>query len=156
MGARVHLKRIRVKNGGVAGLAKIHGEGVKVGILEGTGEHNNADNGQTVSQIAAWNEFGTDMIPERPFLRGTVAKYNDEYKDTLRKVVQEVLNARDPASHAAIDRLALKVVADVKNTITELKDPPNADATIAAKGSDNPLIDTGQLRQSITWGRAAR
>jgi hypothetical protein len=28
---------------------------------------------------------------------------------------------------------------------------PNAPFTVALKGSSTPLIDTGQLRQSITW-----
>jgi hypothetical protein len=29
--------------------------------------------------------------------------------------------------------------------------PPNAPSTIARKGSDRPLIDTGQLRRAITY-----
>jgi hypothetical protein len=39
----------------------------------------------------------------------------------------------------------------IKQEITDLKDPPNAASTIAAKGSDNPLIDTGAFRQSIRY-----
>jgi hypothetical protein len=34
--------------------------------------------------------------------------------------------------------------------MTTLDSPPNAPATVEAKfGQDNPLIDTGRLRQSI-------
>jgi hypothetical protein len=39
----------------------------------------------------------------------------------------------------------------VKQEITDLRTPPNAESTIRAKGSDNPLIDTGALRQSIRY-----
>ncbi|MCY1185956.1 hypothetical protein D9M73_267810 [compost metagenome] len=39
----------------------------------------------------------------------------------------------------------------VKQEITDLKDPPNAKSTIAKKGSDNPLIDSGHMRQSIRY-----
>ena len=35
--------------------------------------------------------------------------------------------------------------------LTDLKTPPLAESTIRRKGSSNPLIDTGQLRSSITW-----
>ena len=47
--------------------------------------------------------------------------------------------------------LGEKVVADVQRKIVALKDPPNAPSTIAKKGSANPLIDTGRLRQSIDF-----
>lgn len=35
--------------------------------------------------------------------------------------------------------------------ITDLRDPPNAPYTIEKKGSDNPLIDTGSMRSSVTY-----
>jgi hypothetical protein len=38
----------------------------------------------------------------------------------------------------------------VKVYMTELKTPPNAASTIRKKGSSNPLIDTGAMRQSVT------
>ncbi|BCQ68236.1 hypothetical protein PEQA60_22260 [Pseudomonas sp. Eqa60] len=47
---------------------------------------------------------------------------------------------------------AVGVVAEaaVKVYMTELRTPPNAASTIRQKGSSNPLIDTGAMRQSVT------
>ena len=39
----------------------------------------------------------------------------------------------------------------VKQEITDLDTPPNAQSTIDRKGSSSPLIDTGALRQSIRY-----
>ena len=46
--------------------------------------------------------------------------------------------------------LGLKAAVDVQEKVLDVKQPPNAPRTIARKGSANPLIDTGHLRQSIT------
>lgn len=40
---------------------------------------------------------------------------------------------------------------DIQDAIVKLKEPPNAESTIAKKKSDNPLIDSGQLVSSIRW-----
>jgi hypothetical protein len=40
---------------------------------------------------------------------------------------------------------------DVRKAIRDLDSPPNAESTIKAKGSSNPLIDTGQMINSIRW-----
>jgi hypothetical protein len=42
-------------------------------------------------------------------------------------------------------------VGDIQHEITVLRHPPNAPATIRAKGSSKPLIDTGEMRQSVTY-----
>jgi len=39
----------------------------------------------------------------------------------------------------------------VKQQITDLRSPPNAQSTIERKGSSNPLIDTGLMRQTVTY-----
>ena len=42
-------------------------------------------------------------------------------------------------------------VNEFKKTIKTLNSPPNKPSTVKNKGSSNPLIDTGLLRQSITY-----
>ena len=39
----------------------------------------------------------------------------------------------------------------IQQRIVDLKEPPNSPITIALKGSSNPLVDTGHMRQSVTW-----
>lgn len=102
--------------------------------------------------VASANEFGTDDIPERSFLRSTMIKnerLNYQRLSEVKKLVAEnKFDAED-----LLKKVGLAVVADVQKTITEGGVPyvPNAEATIESKGSSSPLIDTGQLRQSITF-----
>ena len=39
----------------------------------------------------------------------------------------------------------------IKKKIRDIDTPPNSSATILAKGSSNPLIDSGHLLNSIMW-----
>lgn len=55
------------------------------------------------------------------------------------------------AMRTLLEQMGNMAESSVKQAITDLKDPPNARSTIAKKGSDNPLIDTGNLRQSIRY-----
>lgn len=102
--------------------------------------------------VASVNEFGSDdgRIPERSFLRSTVDEKAQEYSALLAKLVRRVVDGKITPNQA-LDRLGLTVERDVKRKIVDLKEPPNAEWTIEQKKSSNPLIDTGQLRQSITY-----
>ena len=124
---------------------------IRVGILRGLGEHPKADAGQTLAEIAFWNEFGTVHIPARPFLRSTLKENRDVYKNEFKNILKAVLN-RKVTGETAIGLLALRIATDIQNTITTLIDPPNSPVTIALKqGKQNPLIDSGIMRQSISW-----
>lgn len=103
-----------------------------------------------LAEYAAANEFGTDTIPERSFLRTTVDENAAKYVKVIGKGIKRVL-AGQARLHDEFDRLGLRVVRDVKRKIRAIKDPPNAPATVARKGVNNPLIDTGRMRQSIDY-----
>lgn len=128
-------------------LGSVKASMVLVGIRQGR----ETEDGQSLALIAATNEFGTadGHIPERSFLRSTVDKNRARYLRELTEVTKAALNGQDPSQ--GLGRLGLRVVADVQMTIRNLMTPPNAPATIAKKGVDNPLIDTGRLRQSIEY-----
>lgn len=102
--------------------------------------------------IAAVNEFGSSdgRIPERSFLRSTIDENRAKYEGQLSKVIGAVIDGKSTL-RAGLNKIGVGVVGDVKRKITALKDPPNAASTIAQKGSDNPLIDTGRLRASIDF-----
>ena len=51
----------------------------------------------------------------------------------------------------ALGLLGARMSADMKMTIKNRIPPPLQPETIRRKGSDVPLIDTGQLINSITW-----
>ena len=52
-----------------------------------------------------------------------------------------------------LELLGAFAAAEVKKTITAGAGvpPPNAPSTIAKKGSDRPLVDTGRLLGAIQW-----
>ena len=51
----------------------------------------------------------------------------------------------------ALGLLGAQATSDVRQTISEMTDPPLAQATIDRKGSSALLIDTGHMWQSLTW-----
>ena len=120
--------------------------GVRVGFFS-TARY---DDGTPVATVAAVNEFGSREanIPERPFFRQAIAKMEDGVPAIIRGRI-------DPQRMVVDERLANQVGAyaagQVQERITDLREPPNSPHTIEAKGSDNPLIDTGFMRQSATW-----
>jgi hypothetical protein len=102
------------------------------------------------------NEFGAragkngnTVIPERSFIRST---YNKNVKKVTRRFTQIAKSISNGSYN--VDRklklIGLEQEAETKKTLTDLKTPPNAPSTIKAKGSSNPLIDTGELRSKIS------
>lgn len=125
--------------------------GVEVGVLTGVGEHPNAD-GATVAEVAVWNEFGVKSrgIPARPFLRATMRLNKIRYRLIIRKLTKRMLRMEIDSKRAA-KILGLAAQSDVQTTLKRISRPKNSERTIALKGSANPLIDTGFLRQSISF-----
>jgi hypothetical protein len=63
-----------------------------------------------------------------------------------RKIIQGESDMR-----RTLSRLGLMAQGHVQESIVNLDTPPNAASTIKAKGSSNPLIDTGEMRQAVTF-----
>lgn len=120
------------------------GAGVYVGVR--------AAAGSDMVIIAASNEFGTEdgHIPERSYLRSTVDHGQSEVADDLQAATEAAIDGT-MALPTGLARVGAKWVGKVQQTMRDFTTPKNADATIAKKGVDNPLIDTGRLRQSIDY-----
>ena len=134
-----------------------------------------SDSGGDILMIANVNEFGLNIkvtdkmrnylhyigihlkketkeikIPERSFVRGSYDENKNKIIDNADKLLEKVINLELPVS-VFFDTLGEYVVGLVQDYMTDLRSPPNHPATIANKGSSNPLISTGRLRQSITF-----
>ncbi len=130
---------------------------VRVGVLEGRGSELAEGSDITLIELAATHEFGSSdgRIKERSFIRST---FEVNFKDELREKQTELARAivtkgLDPIR--ALGLLGAWGAAKVKQTIVEKltigpESQANADSTIKAKGSSTPLVDTGQLKNSIT------
>jgi hypothetical protein len=129
---------------------------VDIGIL---GESNETEEGgKTLAGIGAVHEFGTDKagrgnsvsIPERSFIRMPL--------ESGQKAIEEKI---EPKMQSHIEQGNIKGIFKLigmagEERIQEAFEtrgfgtwPPNAPATIKAKGSDAPLIDDGDLKKAI-------
>ena len=118
--------------------------GVKVGFFS-TAKY---QDGTPVAAVAAWNEFGTKTIPERPFFRNALAESERGVSNILAKGIDTKKMVVD---ERLAGRVGAYVAGQVMESITALKGPPNASETVRRKGSTNPLIDTGMMRASVGW-----
>ena len=127
---------------------------VLIGIQEGAKTQAQSKNGRTqeagvtIAQYAAYNEFGTDQIPERSFMRSTF----DEKIDDIESLVIDQLGLvvdRAISVDAAYNRIGLMVAGMVQQKIRQIRTPPNSPITIARKGSSKPLIDFGQMIAAV-------
>ena len=120
--------------------------GVKVGFFS-TAKYGDK-RGTPVAAVAAWNEFGTETIPERPFFRNALAESERGVSNILAKGIDTKKMVVD--EHLA-GRVGEYVQGKIRDSITALKEPPNAPETVRRKGSSDPLLDTGTLRNSVAW-----
>ena len=107
------------------------------------------DDGVTVAQVAAWNEFGTSRMPARPFMHQTLSEHKDEIKQMFVDAGKAAASGEN--AEKIYNQLGVKAKAMMQEQIVEGTFAPNAAYTIRKKGSDKPLIDSGLMRQSVTY-----
>ena len=104
--------------------------------------------GTRVQDVAAWNEYGTGDIPERSFIRSTMADKRKVYFRRVSVLASAAIQGTDRIPDGMV-RIGNVAKSDIKRKINDIKSPPNAPATIAKKGRNDPLIDTRHLLGSI-------
>lgn len=89
-------------------------------------------------------------IPERAFLRRS---HDENGEDVLKKCERALglVISGQMSLEQYMDMVGRNYATMVKKYIRDLKDPPNSPVTIEAKGSDNPLVSTGGLIESISY-----
>ncbi|HDK7180760.1 TPA: hypothetical protein PTW06_003680 [Clostridium botulinum] len=149
-------------------IEKIAKAKIKIGIF--------GDSGSDVLMIANVNEFGCNInvtpkmrmwlhynglhlkgtttsikIPERSFVRRTA----EEKQNKINKLIQDGLNEVFTFQidvDTFLNRVGQYLADLMKETLTEVSSPPNHPFTIERKGGkSNPLINTGRLRESVTF-----
>lgn len=129
---------------------------IEIGII-GEDRHNDKSD-ITVLAIARIHEFGVTVtdkngrnmnIPQRSFIRGTVDNRQPDINEQVEKILVQIVE-RDIPVMAGLEALGLMLEGITKDYLTDLKIPELKAETIRRKGSSNPLIDSGKLRDSIT------
>tara|TARA_R110000744_G_scaffold20470_1_gene53739 strand:- start:10382 stop:10834 length:453 start_codon:yes stop_codon:yes gene_type:complete len=115
---------------------------VVVGLPKGANDY---PDGTSVIMVGTIHEFGSDVrnIPQRSFLRSTVQEKRRKYKVMFKKLAKKIIDGTI-TSKQALQMIGLQVESDVKDKITDIKEPE------LKSREGNPLVDTGHLRQSIT------
>ncbi len=94
--------------------------------------------------IAALQE---EVIGPRPFMRVGLKSALKQDPKAFAAIIESVANGRSALSAAKV--VAPVFVPMLQKVMNDWMTPPNSRVTVLEKGFNNPLIDTGELRDSI-------
>jgi len=149
----------------IARLRKDARSFVTIGVHEDAGEYTEGGSPPSVFEVAMWQEFGTENIPERAFLRtaidGNVSLINEWRIEALENVIY-----RGWTMEKALNMMGFRLQELVRNQIKSDMPPPygtgNSGASVEeiarrqdAKqrkwGRSDTLIASGLMMRSVTY-----
>jgi hypothetical protein len=118
---------------------------LKVGFLSGA----SYPDGTSVALVAAVQEFGAPSrgIPSRPFFRNMIAAKSPGWP----AAVAVNLKAKNYDVDATLRIVGTGIKEQLQDSIRTFEGAPLAPATVAAKGFDKALIDTGTMLNSVDF-----
>lgn len=137
-------------------VAGANGAVLDVGIFPGARPPpeatDNPAQAPTIAEYAFHNEFGAPAanIPARPFFRNALDQGQDRWMLLAQRIFADAADGRGNLQRGLWD-VGREMANAIRRSITALRDPPNAASTIARKGSSNPLVDTGAMRNAVHW-----
>lgn len=113
--------------------------------------------GIQVAKVARIMEFGATItrgkakivIPARPFMRGAWRKFSADRKKIQASIAKQIIEKKITPQQA-LAQIGLILEGYIANSIRRGGWKGNAASTIARKGFDKPLIDTGHLWKSLS------
>ena len=107
--------------------------------------------GMTNATLGAIHEFGAPSvgIPQRSFIGATFDANRKKYERYLSNGIGKAIDTGGQPAHA-FELTGELHKSDIINAINSGIAPPLAARTIARKGSSKQLIDSGQLKGSLT------
>jgi hypothetical protein len=122
---------------------------VKIGFPAKSSATLSTEDGVTALFKATVNNYGLG-VPKRPFMKVAFMQNLRKYKKTIRDRIGKVRQEKLLSMIGSIGE------GDVRKTIQNFKSPPNSAATIARKGTDNPLIDSTHMFSSVSYSVEAK
>lgn len=150
----IELKFDEEKLDGVLRHLYASNKAVKVGILENA---TNADTGASIAEYAYWNEFGTkdeeeqEVIPARPFFRNAISDNSDTWAGSIKNQLKTMGVTDKNVVEKALKRTGQLMRSDIQQSISKGGFKPLKPATIKRKGKATPLVDTGDMRNAISY-----
>lgn len=143
----------------------------RVGWFEGL----TYDDGTPVAKVALINEFGATIkvtdkmrrwfaaqgfplnkhtteihIPARSFIRSTVDEKQKDWGDTINKLLKKVFDG-ELTLEQVLETWGIVIESDVRLKINQIMAAGgNSPMTIAMKGKDTPLFNTGTMQRTLT------
>ncbi|WP_050450478.1 hypothetical protein [Bordetella bronchiseptica] len=128
-------------------MAKKMGDGgsLRVGFLEGA----TYPNGTPVALVAAVNEFGRPdrNQPPRPFFRTMIAEKQKNWPRALGAVAKN----SDYDIDKTLGQMGEGIKGQLQESIQQLDSPALSPVTVARKGFEKPLVDTGHMMNSVDY-----
>ena len=146
-------------------LEGLNGKKVNVGVLGGgenawlAGIHEYGCKIPVTDKMRAWFK-GQGMplkssttvitIPERSFLRAGFDEHNEAVLKKTKQLVGLVAAGKMTAEELC-ETVGLQLATKIKTYARNLNSPPNSGFTVERKGSNNPLVDTGDMIGAIDY-----
>ena len=131
----------------------LNGKEIRAGVLSSAGAE---ANGIPIAQVGAFNEYGTEAsdkrpwnVPARPFL----SKTTDEKKGWQKNVANAVDRIIEGAEvMGELNTVGETMKKDIKNIFGQVsKFKRLKPSTVARKGHNLPLLDSGALYDAIDY-----
>lgn len=100
----------------------------------------------TVAQVAFWNEFGTKTSPARPFFRYMIAAKSSDWPDQFASM----LKTTNYDALKSFELMGTIMSEDLRSAINDWP-ADNAPLTVALKGFNKGLIDSGTMMRSVDY-----
>jgi hypothetical protein len=139
-----------------AELAYIHTHGVRAGSMREEMQPA-IDAGKPYSKAYEMyvQEHGSPLwhSPPRPIIEPAIKKHQESIAEKLKPAAQAALNGNAQGAQDGLEKAGLFAANKVKDYFVDPENgwAPNTPETAKSKGSDRPLIDSGALRQAITY-----
>lgn len=136
-------------------IATLPAHDVLVGVPGDTSDRSGAITNAALAYIHD-NGAPEANIPARPFMRPGIADAKTDIADRFKQVGTSLLSGNQGGAERALHAAGLAAQASIRRKINTGPFLPLAPSTLAARRrrgrtGDKPLIDTGQLRNSITY-----
>lgn len=89
-------------------------------------------------------------IPERAFIRGGFESSRSELYDKAEQLIEQLAEGKID-TQTFLDFIGNFMQGKIRQYMIDLRNPANANITVAVKGSSNPLVDTGHLILAIDY-----
>ena len=139
-----------------AELLYIHTHGIRTSEMRAEMQKN-IDKGMKYSKAHSMyiQEHGSPLfrVPPRPVLEPAIEDSKEIIAEELKQANISALDRNLAQAEAHLNKAGMLAQSAAQNWFENPKNgwPPNAESTIKKKGSDVPLVDTNELRKSITY-----